>query len=39
MKLTVRLFIAAEISTRGPREIEDFVGWEDEVDGKAVYRR
>jgi len=24
---------------RGPREIEDFVGWKDEMDGKVLYRR
>ena len=26
-------------ATRGPNEIEDFVGWEDELQGRALYRR
>jgi hypothetical protein len=34
-----KCFTAAENDFRGPREIEDFVGWKDEMDGKVLYRR
>jgi hypothetical protein len=34
-----KCFTAAENGFRGPREIEDFVGWKDEMDGKVLYRR
>jgi hypothetical protein len=34
-----RFYTVAKHGIRGPREIADFVGWKDEMDGKVIYRR